>query len=420
MKRRVSIYQVYPRVYSKDGKLNNVTKDMKRIADMGFDYLYLLPIHPIGKEGRKGSLGSPYSIADYLSVDPELGTLDDFKDLISEAHKYGLKVMMDIVINHTANDHYWVNEHPEYYLLDKDGKPARKAAEWTDITDLNYDNLELRKELIAMLTYWAKLGVDGYRCDVASGVPYEFWKEADEAIKKINPDFYWLAESTHVAFVQGARRNGYKATSDAKLAEVFDTLYPYSFDAEYKDALNGKDLKGFCHMLNFTYTEFNEHVNELIYLENHDQKRIADVLNNNKIRMNNWLAFSFLYDGIAFVYAGQEAYNTVQPTLFDKMEVDWSKLDHDYEEKLCSLNKLRAKVLANVNDCYVEADNALIVHLYKNDEELLGVFDVNDIKGSIKLDIADNEYHDLINDKKITIVNNEVESKNCPLLIKVK
>ena len=182
MKRRVSIYQVFPRVYSKEGKLNNVTKDMKRIADMGFDYLYLLPIHPIGKIGRKGSLGSPYSIADYLSVDPELGTLDDFKDLISEAHKYGIKVMMDIVINHTANDHYWVNEHPEYYLLDKDGKPARKAAEWTDITDLNYDNLELRKELIAMLTYWAKLGVDGYRCDVASGVPYEFWKESDQAI----------------------------------------------------------------------------------------------------------------------------------------------------------------------------------------------------------------------------------------------
>lgn len=420
MKTRVSIYQVFPRVYSTNGKLSDVTKDIKRIANMGFDYLYLLPIHPIGKIGRKGSLGSPYSIADYLSIDPNLGTLADFKELISTAHDHHLKVMMDIVINHTANDHKWVNEHPDYYLLDKDGKPTRKAAEWTDITDLNYDSKGLRDELIEMLVYWAKLGVDGYRCDVASGVPYDFWKEADLAVKKVNPDFYWLAESTHVAFVQGARRNGFKATSDGKLAEVFDTLYPYSFDDEYKDALNGKDLKAFCHMLNYTYTEINEHVNELLYLENHDQKRIANVLNNDRIREVNWLAFSFCYDGVAFVYAGQEAYNTIQPTLFDKVEVDWSSLDHDYENKLCSLNALRKTLLQNVNDCYVEADDVLRLHLYKDDEELLGLFDVNNVKKDLNVDISDGKYLNLITKQEITITNNTVSSKDCPLMIRVK
>lgn len=418
MKRRVSIYQVFPRVYSKNGKLNDVTNDIKRIADMGFDYLYLLPVHPIGKVGRKGDLGSPYAIADYMEINEEIGTLEDFKNLLHVAHENGLKVIMDIVINHTANDTKWIDQHPEYYYQEN-GKPFRKFADWSDVSDLNYDNPDLRKEIIKMLEYWAKLGVDGYRCDVASGVPADFWHEADIAVKAINPDFYWLAESTHLNFISGNRRNGHKAASDGELAQVFDTLYPYSFDREFKDALSGKNLNVYATMLNYTYTELSTHVNELMYLENHDQPRIAEILKDNRQRMSNWLAFSFIYDGVAFVYAGQEAYNHIQPTLFDKVEVDWSKLDHEYEKEIKHLNTLRKEILDGVLDCEVKGDNALKVSLYHKEYLNYGVFDVNDVKGDIEVEIEDGVYTNILDGNTFKVSDGKISSNLCPVLVKV-
>lgn len=418
MKRRVSIYQVFPRIYSESGKLSNVTADLDRIADMGFDYLYLLPVHPIGKDGRKGELGSPYAITDYMSINEEIGTLDDFRELLDESHKRGLKVMMDIVINHTANDHEWVFKHPEYYFQ-KDGKPSRKFADWSDVSDLNYDNKELRKELIKMLEYWASLGVDGYRCDVASGVPYDFWEEADKAVKAINPDFYWLAESVHLMHVANNRKDGYSMSSDAELARVFDTLYPYSFDAEYKDAIINGNLKPLTNMLNFSYYELSEHVNELLYLENHDQPRIAELLKDNKVRMNNWLAFSFMYDGVAFVYAGQEAYNHQHPTLFDKVEVDWSKIDHDYEKEIRHLNDLRRTVLNDATGCCVNGENWFELNIYHNDHSYYGVFDVNDTKEEIKVSLEDGLYENILDGKNVEITDGRIQKEVCPVLIRI-
>lgn len=115
----VSIYQVFPRDFGPHGNLNDVTEQLSHIREMGFDYVYLLPIHPIGIEGRKGTLGSPYAIRNYDAVDPAYGTMEDFMNLIERAHACGLKVMMDIVIHHSACDHPWVKEHPEFYHHDR-------------------------------------------------------------------------------------------------------------------------------------------------------------------------------------------------------------------------------------------------------------------------------------------------------------
>lgn len=160
---------------------------------MGIDFVWLLPINPIGKTQRKGNLGSPYSIDNFREINPEHGNLDDFRRLVDEIHRYGMRLMIDIVFRHTSHDCSWVKEHPEWYLTDQTvnsflyqidsfknlfkGKPIALVPEWSDILDLQFQGNEqtLWVELIDILKYWCQLGVDGFRMDVASAVPMEFW-----------------------------------------------------------------------------------------------------------------------------------------------------------------------------------------------------------------------------------------------------
>ncbi|MEY3609480.1 MAG: Alpha,4-glucan:maltose-phosphate maltosyltransferase 2, partial [Bacillota bacterium] len=144
--RQQTIYQVFVRNHTQAGTFQALIKDLPRIQSLGVSILYLLPIHPIGVLARKGKVGSPYSIRDYYAIDEALGTEQDFKNLITEAHRIGLKVMMDIVFNHTARDARWVKEHPEYYYY-KDGKLANRIGDWSDIADLDLTRQDVRKAL---------------------------------------------------------------------------------------------------------------------------------------------------------------------------------------------------------------------------------------------------------------------------------
>ena len=167
------IYQIYPRQYSIEGTFKAVEKDLDRIHALGVDFVYFLPIHPIGFEGRKGVDGCPYSISDYYGVAEELGTLEDFESFVHNAHKKGLKVMIDIVFNHTSRDSKILKEHPEWFYFNEQGKPANRVGEWSDVTDLTYQTKEQWQYMIDNLVYWAKR-VDGFRCDVAPMVPLQF------------------------------------------------------------------------------------------------------------------------------------------------------------------------------------------------------------------------------------------------------
>ena len=157
MREPLSFYQVFVRNYSAEGTLKRVEYDLNRIKAMGFDYVYLLPVHPIGEKGRKGTYGSPYAIADYDAVDPDLGTMDDFLDLVHAAHARGLKVMMDIVLHHSAADHPWVKKHPSWYAKEN------AVADWSDVRDFNFESEELRETLLDSLLHWVEDGVDGFR-----------------------------------------------------------------------------------------------------------------------------------------------------------------------------------------------------------------------------------------------------------------
>ena len=168
--RRSVIYEVYVRSHTPEGTFKAIEPDLDRIAALGVDIVWFMPIHPIGELNKKGSLGCPYANRDYRTVNPEYGTLEDFLHLVEEIHKRGMKCIIDVVYNHTSPDSTLVAEHPDYFYYKPDGCRGNKVGDWTDVVDLNYENRALWQYQIDSLCYWAQY-VDGFRCDVASTVP---------------------------------------------------------------------------------------------------------------------------------------------------------------------------------------------------------------------------------------------------------
>jgi glycosidase len=171
------IYQIFPRNFSNEGNFKGITAQLDRLKDLGVTILWLMPIHPIGQEKKKGTIGSPYAVRDYYAVNPDYGTADDLKRLIREAHRRDMKVIIDIVANHTSWDSVMM-KWPDFYVHDAAGK-ITYPHDWTDVAKLNYDNPTLRKYMTDMLVHWVRdFDLDGFRCDVAADVPTDFWERA--------------------------------------------------------------------------------------------------------------------------------------------------------------------------------------------------------------------------------------------------
>ena len=189
------VYELNIRQATAEGTFAAAEKYLPEIKAMGVDILWLMPISPIGVDGRKGTLGSYYSIVDYKAINPEFGTLEDFQKFLATAHDLGLKVVIDWVANHTSRDAKWWQEgKKDWYKIDPATDLPIVEYDWTDIASLNYENEDMRAAMTDALCYWIELGLDGYRCDVAYKVPADFWQAAWAEVKKINPDVYLLAE----------------------------------------------------------------------------------------------------------------------------------------------------------------------------------------------------------------------------------
>ncbi len=189
------VYEMNIRQATVEGTFSAAEEYLPELKRMGVDIVWLMPISPIGVDGRKGTLGSYYSIIDYKEVNPEFGTLEDFKSFLDRAHELDLKVIIDWVANHTSRDaDWWVEGHHDWYVIDPETNLPIVEYDWTDIAKLNYDNQDMRAAMLDALCYWIELGVDGYRCDVAMNVPADFWSDAWVEVRKINPDVYLLAE----------------------------------------------------------------------------------------------------------------------------------------------------------------------------------------------------------------------------------
>ena len=248
------MYSVFVRNHTAEGTFNALCEDLDRIKSMGVDIVWLMPIHPIGKVARKGVLGSPYAISDYRAINPEFGTMDDFKKLVDEIHSRGMKCIIDVVYNHTSPDSTLVREHPEWFYRKPDGKFGNKVGEWLDVIDLDYKKIELWDYQIETLKMWAGI-VDGFRCDVAPLIPLEFWLRARAEVAKVRPDCLWLSESVEPVFTIDNRARGMVSLSDSEIFQAFDLCYEYDIYSWFVGYLTGvNSLKEYIDRSAFSVT----------------------------------------------------------------------------------------------------------------------------------------------------------------------
>jgi len=310
------IYEINTRQYSPEGTFKALEADLPRIKALGIDILWLMPIYPIGEKGRKvpegakSSLGSYYSIRDYEAVNPEFGTADDFKSLVDKAHGMGFKVILDWVTNHTARDHKWITEHPDWYKKDAKGNIATPN-DWTDCAQLDYKNIDLRKEMVGSMKFWVKnFDIDGFRCDMAGLVPIDFWEDAHAELQKIKP-LYMLAENQ----------------DNPELCNI-------AFDSNY-----GWEM----HHLMSAITQGKKTANEILRL----QSKIDSVLPQRAFKVNfitnhdenSWngtakekfgkgekscAVLTYTLPGMPLIYNGQEAGMTKRLRFFAKDTINWS------------------------------------------------------------------------------------------------
>jgi cyclomaltodextrinase len=303
------IYEIYPRDFSQEGNFNGIIAQLDRLKDLGVTILWLMPIHPIGQEKKKGTIGSPYAVRDYYAINPDYGTKEDFKRLIAEVHRRGMKVIIDIVANHTSWDSVMM-KWPDFYEHDASGK-ITYPHDWYDVAKLNYDKLKLRQYMIDMLKYWIReFDLDGFRCDVAADVPTVFWESARAELEQIKPDILMLAE----------------ANKEELLLKAFDTDYDWPLLHGLEDVIWGR--KPATELRRVWSVERNKFPSGSLHMsitDDHDEQRAIAQFGRRAALAAS--AFTFTIDGIPLLYNGMEVGDTTEsgaPALFEKLPVFWA------------------------------------------------------------------------------------------------
>ena len=415
------MYSVFVRNYSKEGTFAALEKDLDRIKNLGVDIIWLMPIHPIGEKARKGTLGSPYANKDYREVNPEFGTRDDLESLVEAIHKRGMKCIIDVVYNHTSPDSVLAAEHPEWFYHKPDGSFGNRVGDWTDIIDLDYNNKELWDYQIATLRKWAHL-VDGFRCDVASLVPLDFWKAARKAVAEVNPDCIWLAESVEYGFIQYLRANGVGALSDSEIFQAFDMCYDYDIFETFQAYVEGRGpLSDYIEALNRQEFIYPENYVKLHFLENHDRMRAHYVIPDDG-DLINWTAFLYFMKGCVLLYNGQEIGARNRISLFDRQTIDWSDLgtEKDISPLLARLAKIRRDpVFAKGTFSAEVSDSGLVSAMMKGEDmTFVGVFALESRGGLVKVDLPDGDYENLIDGDIYQVTEGTLSCTGSPVIIK--
>lgn len=323
--KNANIYEVNIRQYTEEGTINAFREHLPRLKEMGVDILWLMPVQPIGELNRKGSLGSYYSVKDYKAVNPEFGTMQDFKDLVNEAHELGMYVILDWVANHSSWDNTWAFEHPEYYVKNEDGT-FHSPFDWTDVIEFDYNNPAMRDSMTRALKFWIEeADIDGYRCDVAGMVPTDFWNDAVAQLKQIKPVFMLAEDEDNLSLLEYAFDMNYSW----KLLHLMNDMA--------KGEKNVKDLWAYINWNNQTYSPEDYRMN---FITNHDENSWNGTV---KERMGDaakaFAVLTYTIPGMPLVYSGQEAGNEKALRFFEKDTIDWSNLV--YNNFYTKLNKLK-------------------------------------------------------------------------------
>jgi len=338
--RQAVIYEVNIRQYTPEGSIKAVAAHLPRLAGMGVGILWLMPIHPIGKLHRKGTLGSYYSVADYKAVNPEFGTLEDLRALVKQAHALGMKVIIDWVPNHTSRDHPWLWEHKDWYQLDTHGEPypvtfqagTAHEEQWSDVTALNYAKPALRAAMIDAMSYWLReADIDGFRCDVAFLVPVDFWVEARARLEAIKPVFM-LAEAEVPA-----------------LHPAFDMSYGWDTAEIMKNIALGKAApEALRQWVRNLPHGFPAGAYRMRFTTNHDfnswQGSDPELYGEAYPAM---AMLSFTLPGMPLIYSGEEAGLARKLEFFEKDPIDWRQLPREPMYRDLIALKKRNPALAN-------------------------------------------------------------------------
>ncbi len=310
--KNATIYEVNIRQYTPEGTFRAFEAHLPRLKKMGIAILWLMPIHPIGVEKRKGKLGSYYSIKDYYGINPEFGTEEDFRHLIAKIHELDMHVILDWVANHSSWDNPLAKSHPDWYSKTPEGNfQPTPWYDWDDVIDFDFEKPELRQYMTEALEYWVReFDIDGYRCDVAGFIPVDFWEHVRLRLDAIKPVFMlaeWESRDLH--------------------KKAFDMTYSWSlWDKMTAVTKDGKPISGLVEYMAHDVSTFPENAYRMTFTDNHDKNSWeGNAVANFGPALSASILLAAVVNGMPLVYSGQEAGLDRSLAFFEKDEITWKE-----------------------------------------------------------------------------------------------
>lgn len=404
-KHSTNIYEVNVRQYTAEGTFNAFAKELPRLKDMGVQVLWFMPVTPISKEKMKGTMGSYYACSDYMAVNPEFGTLEDFKNLVKTAHSQGFRVIIDWVANHTGWGHVWTKEHPDYYLKDSTGN-FLAASGMDDIIELDYSNADMRKAMINAMKYWVEeCDIDGFRCDLASWVEADFWQEARPQLDALKP-LFWLGE--------------FDELENPDYGKVFDASYSWKWMHRTKEFYDKKETLDSLVPLLLQYSAIGDSSMRTWFTTNHDENSWNGTEYEKYGDMAKTMAvFSCTWNGVPLIYSGQELpLKNKRLKFFDKDPIPWTGKNelHDFYKILLTLKatnpalrggdpSVETHLLANTS-----SDKILAYLRKKENEEVLVVLNFSN-QNDLRFEITDPKLTGLFKNAFSQVPNDFTDAK---------
>jgi len=402
--KNATIYEVNIRQYTPEGTFKAFEEHLPRLKEMGIDILWLMPINPVGELNRKGTLGSYYAVKNYKEVNPEFGSLDDFKNLVDKCHELGMCVILDWVANHTAWDNNWTETHPEFYNKDTLGNFYPPVADWSDVIDLNYDNMMLWDFMIDAMKYWIReCDIDGYRCDVAAMVPTEFWDRTRKELDEIK-NVFMLAEAGESYLHDNA----------------FDMTYNWPLkDLMNEIAKNGKDASDLKTLFENEKTEYDIDAYRMTFTTNHDENTwhgtVFERLGESAEMFN---VLTATVKGMPLVYSGQEAGLNKRLEFFEKDPIEWK--EHKFYDLFKSLFSLKHNNKALWNGAsggemnFINSNNEQNILSFfreKEDNKIIALFNITESDQTLSLNGngLEGSYTDVFDNTEFVFPSDNVE-----------
>jgi glycosidase len=402
-----TVYEVNVRQYTKEGTFNAFSTHLDRLKSLGVKVLWFMPIQPISVKERKGTLGSYYSIADYKGVNPEFGTAADFKTLIDKAHGMGFKIVLDWVANHTGWDNPWITAHPDWYTKDSKGNITwPPGTDWTDVADLNYSSQAMRAEMIASMKYWVDTyDIDGFRCDVAGGVPNDFWNTATATLTAIKP-LWMLAES-----------NPGEVTIGTNFTSAYNWPLKDAFNGMGKGTTDSWTMSSEISRIKNDYSKGNYPMN---FITNHDENSWSGTEYTRLGSLGAVKAgavISFTLPGAPLLYTGQEVGMNKMLKFFEKDQVDYPATPSPMTAFYKKLVELKSKSAAlavgaaagSITEVTTNKDAVIAYVRTAGKAKVLVAVNLSGKASSVKLSWGKNagSLYDYATNKKVTVASSQ-------------